>query len=163
VAGTRILQVCSDLPTLDLAAGSTVIEQGRKRGALFVLVDGAVTITSDGVVVAGVSEPGAIFGEMSSLLDRPATTTVTVVRDSTFLVAERGGAYLAATPDAAIEVSRALAERLELMTSYLADITVQFAEHGGHGALVGDVMRTLIHDALPTVRPGSVRMPEVEY
>ncbi len=163
MAPGHILDIVRDLPTVGVAAGDYLIEQGKKRGALFVLIDGAVTISSYGVTVAEVSEPGAIFGEMSSLLDRPATATVTATVDSRFHVAQRGGEYLTATPEVAIEVARALAERLELLTSYLADIKEQFAESGGHLALVDGVMRSLIHEKLPVVRPGSVRMPETDY
>jgi CRP-like cAMP-binding protein len=163
VADAPILAVCAGLPRIVIPTGSHVIEQGAKRGALFVLVEGAVIIDSDNIPVAEISEPGAIFGEMSSLLDRPASTTVTATVDTTFLFAERGAAYLAATPEAAIEVARALAERLEQLTSYLSDTKLQFAEFGGHVALMDDVMKALIHDKLPVVRPGSVRMPETEY
>ena len=109
------------------------------------------------------SAPGSIFGEMSSLLDQPAATTVRATVDSTFLLAEDGAAFLASTPEAVIEVARALAVRLEVLASYLADVKQQFAEHGGHLAMVDEVMRTLVHDTLPEVRPGSVRMPEADY
>jgi len=158
-----ILDICAGLPRTVIPTGSFVIEQGKKRGSLFVLVDGAVAIEHDGVVVAEVAQPGAIFGEMSTLLDRPASTTVRATVDSTFLIAEQGGAFLAATPEAVIEVARALATRLEMLTSYLADAKQQFADQGGHVAVMDDVIRTLIHDRLPVVEPGSIRMPETDY
>lgn len=158
-----ILDICAALPGLALSAGSPVIEQGKKRGSLFVLVEGSVTVERDGVTLARLDQPGTIFGEMSSLLDQPAATTVRTTVDSTFLVAERGAEFLAATPEAVIEVARALAQRIELLTGYLADVKHQFADLGGHMAMIDEVMTTLIHDQLPVVRPGSVRMPETDY
>ena len=158
-----ILEVCHDLPLVVVPAGSNVIEVGKKLGSLFVLVEGAVAIERDGMTVAELREPGAILGEMSVLLDRPASTTVRATVESAFLVARDGATYLVQRPDVAIEVARALATRLEALTSYLADVKHQFAEHPGHMALVHEVMKTLIHDKLPVVQSGSVRMPEVEY
>ena len=158
-----ILDICASLPRVVIPRGSNVIEQGKRRGSLFILVEGSVLVERDGVTLAELERAGTIFGEMSSLLDRPAATTVRTTVDSTFLMAEDGAAFLAATPDAVIEVARALAVRIEMMTSYLAEVKHQFAEQEGHLSMVDDVMKTLIHDTLPEVQPGSVRMPEIEY
>ncbi len=163
IATPPILELCHDLPRTVIGAGADVIEQGRKLGSLFILVEGAATVSRDGVVVAVLSEPGTVFGEMSTLLDQPATATVTATVDCTFLVARDGAAFLEQTPGATAEVARALAHRLELLTGYMADVSRQFAGRDGHLGLVGEVMRSLIHEQLPVVRPGSVRMPEVDY
>jgi CRP-like cAMP-binding protein len=163
VAPGHILDIVRDLPTVGVAAGDYLIEQGKKRGALFVLIDGAVTISSYGVTVAEVSEPGAIFGEMSSLLDRPASASVRASVDSTFLMARDGAAFLADRPDVVILVARALALRLDGLTGYLADVKHQFADMGGHLGMLDEVMTTLMHDTMPTVQPGSARMPDLDY
>ena len=159
----ELLGSCSDLPRTTVAAGTTVIEQGRKLGSLFVLVAGEVSLERDGVAIANIAEAGSIFGEMSSLLDRPASATVRATVDTTFLVAADGGAFLIERPDVTILVARALALRLDSLSGYLADVKHQYGDQGDHLGLVHEVMSTLMHDKLPTVRPGSARMPETEY
>src|SRR5690606_6210881 len=46
-------------------AGHELVPQGGKLGKLFVLKQGEVEIERDGVFVNAISQPGAIFGEMS--------------------------------------------------------------------------------------------------
>ncbi len=159
----NLLESCAGLPRTTVAAGSTVIEQGRKLGSLFVLVDGEVTMERDGMAIADIDEPGSIFGENSSLLDRPATATVRAKSDVTFLVARDGGAFLVERPDVTILVARALANRLDSLSGYLADVKHQYGDQKDHLGMLHDVMNTLMHDTLPTVRPGSARMPETDY
>ena len=43
------------------------------------LVSGQVVVEHDGVPFARIDTPGAVFGEMSAVLDRPATATVRAV------------------------------------------------------------------------------------
>ncbi len=160
---TDLLDRCASLPTVDVPAGSTVIEQGKKLGSLFVLVHGGVTLERDGVTIAQIEAPGSIFGEMSSLLDRPASASVRASVDSTFLMARDGAAFLADRPDVVILVARALALRLDGLTGYLADVKHQFADMGGHLGMLDEVMTTLMHDTMPTVQPGSARMPDLDY
>jgi CRP/FNR family cyclic AMP-dependent transcriptional regulator len=159
----NLLDRCASLPRTVVPAGERLIHQGRKLGSLFVLVEGSVTLERDDVSIAMLSEPGSIFGEMSSLLDRPATASVRATADSTFLVAKDGAAYLAERPDVTLMVARALAMRLDAVSGYMAEVKRQFADQVGHLGIVDEVMTTLMHDKLPTVQPGSARMPELDY
>jgi CRP/FNR family transcriptional regulator, cyclic AMP receptor protein len=159
----NLLDICADLPRLAVAAGSCVVEQGRRIGSLFVLVDGEVAVERDGVEIAGVKAAGSIFGEVASLLDRPAVITARAKVDSVFLVAEDGAAYLAERPEVTIVVARVLAARLDTMSGYLDDVKHQYGHQSDHLGLLHEVLGTLMHDRPAVVRPGSARMPETDY
>jgi CRP/FNR family transcriptional regulator, cyclic AMP receptor protein len=66
-----------------------VFAAGTKTGRLLILRKGAVVIVKDDIEIARVAEPGAVFGELSILLDKPHTAHVRALETSEFLVAER--------------------------------------------------------------------------
>jgi CRP/FNR family transcriptional regulator, cyclic AMP receptor protein len=158
-----IIDGCAHLPRIVVPAGNVAIEQGRPFGTVLVLVEGGVVVERDGLSIARVDQPGAIFGEMSSLLGRPATATVRTTMDSTFLVAEDGEQFLLERPDIVMTVARTLAIRLDNLTGYLADVKRQFGDQANHLGMLDDVMQTLIHNETPAVQPGSARMPDLDY
>ncbi len=158
-----IIDGCAHLPSIVVPAGNVAIEQGRPFGTVLVLVEGGVVVERDGLSIARVDQPGSIFGEMSSLLGRPATATVRTTMDSTFLVAEDGEQFLLERPDIVMTVARTLAIRLDNLTGYLADVKRQFGDQANHLGMLDDVMQTLIHNETPAVQPGSARMPELDY
>jgi CRP/FNR family transcriptional regulator, cyclic AMP receptor protein len=159
----NLLDICGDLPRLASPEGSCVVEQGRKIASLFILVDGTVAVERDGVEIAVVKTAGSIFGEVASLLDRPALITARAKVDSVFVVAEDGAAYLAERPDVTIIVARVLAARLDTLSGYLDDVRHQYGHHSDHLGLLHEVLGTLMHDQPAAVRPGSARMPETDY
>jgi len=67
--------------------GETVIADGSKTNRLLILKKGTVTIEKEGMEIAKVTEPGAVFGELSVLLDQPHTADVRVLESSQFHVA----------------------------------------------------------------------------
>ena len=73
---TNLLELAADLPTASLATGDVLIEEGAPPSRLLVLVSGSVTVERDGVAFARIDTPGAVFGEMSAVLGKPATATV---------------------------------------------------------------------------------------
>ena len=56
-------------PQVSLAAGEYLITQGEMTDSVYFLIDGAVKVTKDGYDVAVISDQGAVFGEMSILLE----------------------------------------------------------------------------------------------
>ena len=54
---------------------------GRRPGRLFVLAAGTVEVLRGDTRVALISDAGAVFGEMSILLNTPHTATVRTVTD----------------------------------------------------------------------------------
>ncbi len=160
---SNVVDSCTDLPSTVVLAGQVVIGQGQSPGTVFVLVEGEVAIERDGVSLARISTPGSIFGEMSTLLQCPATATVRANLNTTFLVAHDGDAFLTSRPDIILAVARTLAMRLDNLSGYLTEVKRQFAGETGHLGMIDEVLSALLNDQTPTVKPGSARMPDLDY
>ena len=77
VTRLAIFQKClAALPLETYQAGQTVIAEGSRTGRLLILVKGKVAIVKEDTEIATVAEPGALFGELSALLDQPHTADV---------------------------------------------------------------------------------------
>ena len=61
----------ASLPVVTYQPGETVIADGSKTGRLLILKKGTVAIVKEDTEIAKVAEPGAVFGELSILLDQP--------------------------------------------------------------------------------------------
>src|SRR5262249_5876606 len=73
------------LPVVIYQAGETVIVDGSRTAWLLILKKGAVAILKEGIEIAKVTEPGAVFGELSVLLDQPNKMNVRALEASQFL------------------------------------------------------------------------------
>jgi CRP-like cAMP-binding protein len=155
-----LLDEARDLPSVQAQAGEVLIEEGREVGRLLVLVSGTVQVERDGMPIARVSVPGAVFGEMSLVLQTPATATVRVLEPCELKVAADPRAFLAEHPGAALAMLEVSARRVDAMTRYLVDVKQQFAEAGGHLGMVDMVLDVLTHQQVPRARTGSARDPE---
>jgi len=149
-----VLDCCNELPEVRLEPGSVVLAEGTTSGRLYVLIEGEMQVLRGDVEVASVSEPGAVFGEMSILLGEPHTATVKALSESRLHVSEDAGAFLAAYPQMILHIGRLLALRLQLATGYLADLKRQYAEHENHLGMVDTVLETLLHQQEPGFTPG---------
>jgi CRP/FNR family cyclic AMP-dependent transcriptional regulator len=143
-----------------VAAGDVLIEAGAELSQMFVLVSGAVTIESDGAAFARIDTPGAIFGEMSVVLERPASATVRAMTDIDVRVIGDPDTFLRERPEATLVILRTTASRLDGLTRYLVDVKQQFAEQEGHLGMVGQILDTLVHHQGPPTRSGSARDPD---
>lgn len=158
-----IIERCTDLPRREFATGSTLVEQGDRFGSIIILVAGSIRIERDGIPLAVMDTPGAILGDMSTVLDRPATATMRAVEDCVVLCADDGAAYLRSRPDVLLDVARALATRLDNLTGHLADVQRQYSGDSGHLGMLDDVLSTLMHHQTRKVTPGSARLPDPDY
>lgn len=158
-----LLAFSTDLPTATVPAGEVLITEGERPDRLLVLVSGSVVVEHDGVPFARIDTPGAVFGEMSAVLDRPATATVRAVADTEVRVADDPLGFLTERPGAALAVLRTTASRLDGLTHYLVDVKQQFADAGGHLGLVDQILDQLVHHQGPPARTGSVRDPEGDH
>ena len=98
------------LPLATFQAGETVLAAGSRTGQLLILKKGAVAIVRDGIQLARIAEPGAVFGELATLLDQPHTADVRALETSQFHVAD-AAALLVQDPTMLLYVA-ALARRL---------------------------------------------------
>ncbi len=158
-----LIDRCADLPRRSFDPGDVIIEQGSKFGAIIVMIEGRIGIERDGITIAIMETPGAILGDMSTVLARPATATMRALDSCSVLCADDGDAYLRARPDVLFDVAAALATRLENLTGHLADIQRQYGDDTGHLGMLGDVLSTLMHHQTRTVKPGSARLPDPDY
>ena len=106
-----------------------------------------------------VSEPGAIFGEISVLLDIPHSATVKALSPSRTYVVEHASEFLQSHTDIAYQVARLLAQRLNGITTYLVDMKNQFEDQKNHLGMVDEVLETLLHEQVEECTPGSDRDP----
>jgi CRP/FNR family cyclic AMP-dependent transcriptional regulator len=155
-----ILDHCTGGVHLTMPAGTLFIHEGSKTGHLFVLVEGRVEVVRGDTVVAVITEPGAVFGEMSVLLDRPHTATVRAASDSVIYEFDDAAGFLRDQPEVALLIARLLAQRLNVATTYLADIMHQYADHGSHLSMVGELLQSMINLPPMQVSPGSDRQSD---
>jgi CRP-like cAMP-binding protein len=156
----NLLEYCQGLPRRHFAAGDTLLEQGTAAGVLYILAEGAVEVVKGDVQITTVSEPGALFGEISVLLGVPHIATMRALRDSRLHVADDPVGFLRSHPDIAFEVARLLSRRLQMVTDYLVDLKHQFADKDDHFAMVDEVLESLVHHQGAEAEPGSDRHPD---
>ena len=78
-----VLEHCVGREESYVAAESLLLREGETTGELFVLLEGELEVLKGDTVVAVVTEPGAVLGEMSVLLGLPHTATVRASTGST--------------------------------------------------------------------------------
>ena len=100
------------LPLETYPAGDTVLSAASTTGRLLILKEGEVAVVKEGVEIARVTEPGAVFGELSVLLGQPHTADVRALEVSQFHVAD-AGTILRIDPIALLYVATVLAQRLD--------------------------------------------------
>ena len=155
-----VLDYCTGGIEREVPAGTQVIHEGGKTGHLFVLIRGRLEVIKGDVVVAVVTEPGAMLGEMSVLLDQSHTATVRAAADSVVYEFDDAASFLRDQPAVALLIARLLAQRLNVATTYLADLTHQYAGHGNHLSMVSELLHSMINLPPSQVSPGSDRQSD---
>jgi CRP/FNR family transcriptional regulator, cyclic AMP receptor protein len=143
-AMSAILEALRGQPVRSMTEGETILSQGGTDRVLFVLVEGAVEVIKDDVEVARCSDPGAVFGDLSVLLDIPHTASVRTTRPSTVIVVENPRVFLEQNPPACLQLCELLARRLDAVNKYLVNVKHQFEGHD-HLGMVDSVLDTLMH------------------
>lgn len=111
-------------------AGSVLLEQGAQTGKLIVLKDGEIEVTRDGKFISSTRSAGAIFGEMSLLLEKPHTATVAAVSDVECYVIEDALKVLESHPSWTLQIARLLAQRVNSTTAALMEARPDRDEDG---------------------------------
>jgi CRP/FNR family transcriptional regulator, cyclic AMP receptor protein len=154
-----ILEHCRDVPVVTIADGADLLGEGQKTGRVYVLAEGRIEILRGGTQVTILDEPGSVVGEMSILLDSPHTATARAMGDVRVHAITDAPAFFREHPAMSWLVASLLAHRLNAATTYLVDLKRQFAGHGDHLEMVGEILETLIHQQERDFRPGSARDP----
>jgi CRP/FNR family transcriptional regulator, cyclic AMP receptor protein len=139
-----MLQLIAGHKVQNFAPGDIILEQGGASGHLMVLIQGEVEILRDNVRVAKSSAPGAVFGEMSVLLETAHTATVRALKPSSLAIIKNPRQFLGSSADASLHVAKLLANRLDALNKYLVDVKQQYDGHD-HIGMVDQVLETLMH------------------
>ena len=159
----ELLLLARRFPRRSLEPGDVLLVDGESVEALYVLLEGALRIEKAGVLIATVTEPGACVGEMSLLLGVPATAGVIASERSVLAMIENAHAMLEGESRLPLALARLLAARLHVMTTYLADVKQQYADHEGGLGMVDVVLGSLMQSSGARSELGSERDPDPEY
>jgi CRP/FNR family cyclic AMP-dependent transcriptional regulator len=157
---TTLLDLCRDLPVQHFAAGDALLTEGERSGRLYILIEGEVEVRKGDVEIPTITEPGSIFGELSALLGLPHTALVRALTPCRVHVIEQADAFLRSNPVVTYQLARLLAQRLNTITTYLADLKNQFQDAEDHLGMVDEVLHNLLHQQVEECAPGSVRDPD---
>jgi CRP-like cAMP-binding protein len=128
----------ANLAVVTYQPGETVIADGSKTGRLLILKKGTVTIEKEGTEIAKVTEPGAVFGELSVLLDQPHAADVRALESSQFHVAN-AATLLEQNPMAVLYVATVLAHRLNGANQALIQLKSQLKTGEPHNVVAKTV------------------------
>jgi len=159
----ELLALADGLPRRSLARGDVLLVDGEPVHALYVLLSGALRIEKGDSLIAIVDERGTCVGEMSLLLGHPATADVVAEDNAVVAVVEDARALLDDEGSLTLALARLLASRLQVMTSYLADLKHQYADHEGGLGMVDTVLGSLLRSPGSRTVLRSERDPEPEY
>jgi CRP-like cAMP-binding protein len=129
------------LPTIKYQGGEVVLTAGSSTRRLLVLRSGAVEVIKDGVQIANISAPGAVFGDLAALLAQPHTADVRSRGKSEFFVAD-APTLLAGDPTVLLYVAAVLARRLDAANSALVDVKRQLRA-GEPRSTIGKTVETV--------------------
>jgi len=141
------------LPVASYDVGDTVLTDGSTTGRLFILKKGAVAIVKDGLEIGKVSEAGAVFGELSVLLNSPHTADVVAVEASQFHIAD-GASEFMRDPATLLYVATLLAQRLDRANKAIVRVK-HLVRAGEPGAIIGttvDQIARLLSASSVTIR-----------
>ena len=137
-------------PVVTYQACETVLTAGLMTGRLLILKEGAVEVIKEDVQIAKVTEPGAVFGKLSVLLDQPHTADVRALEVSQFHVAD-ATTFLRIDPIGLLYVATVLARRLDSANEALIELKrqVQAGEPRGRIDRTVEQMELLVGASYP--------------
>jgi len=102
----------------EVQVGEVIFSEGDAAEEMFVVIDGAVEIRKDGVVI-DTAGPGDAVGEMALIDDGPRSATVTATADSSLAMISKARfeRLVEMHPYFALMVMEQMAERLRRQTS----------------------------------------------
>lgn len=155
-----VLSFCQGLPEKSFETGDVLLAEGESDKSLFVLIDGKVDVLKGQTLVNCLTEPGAIFGELSILLDVPHTATVKATVPTRTYMVDNPEVFFQSHPHLTYQLAKILARKLNSITTYLADLKNQYEDRDDHLGMVDEVLETLLHEQVEEIQPGSERYPD---
>ena len=133
------------LPLVSCAAKAVLITEGQPVPGIYFLETGEVEIVKGATLIAEIYDAGAVFGEMSYLLNVPPTATVRALTDCTFRHVDQPAEFLRLHPEVSLYMAEILARRLDSLNRYLVDIKHQFEDRADHLGIIDEVLDALMH------------------
>ena len=140
-----ILDYCKDSEPELFNSGELLLTEGSKSGNVYILLEGKVEIIKGDMVINSVSDPGAIFGEMSVLLDLPHMASVKTVEPSKFYVFTNTTETIFNSDDISWQLATVLAGRLHNITNFLVDLKKRSTESEEQLGMVCEVLEKYIY------------------
>jgi len=140
----EILASTSGCPRRVFSSGVVLLEEGKRAGVLYFLESGTVEILKQGHRIASVSQPGAVFGEVSVLLEQAHMATVRAGTEIVCRVVENPRDFLETHPEISVHLAALLARRLNAVTTYLVDLKRQYEGREDHLGMVDEVLESLL-------------------
>jgi CRP-like cAMP-binding protein len=153
-----LLQLSSHLPELDIDSGHEILREGERTGAIWILVSGELRVRRGSTIIDWIDQPGAVVGEMAVLLGTAATASVEASEPSRLRYAANGDEFLA-DPTVTRLIAVGLAERLNLVTTYLADLQNQYGD-APEMDMVREMLNRLMDRQIRAFPSGSVQDPD---
>jgi CRP-like cAMP-binding protein len=119
---SAILNACQGVPAKTVEPGAVLFTEGTQDGMLYVLIKGEVEILKGDFQVNIVTEPGAVFGEMSLLLNSPHMATVRARKASQVCVIQDGDGFLRSNAAISYDLLKLIAGRLHGVTNHLTNL-----------------------------------------
>jgi len=150
----NIIDAARGYPEIGFAAGDVLIREGTHSPPLLILAEGTVSVFRGDIRVSRTSAKGAIFGEMSILLNLPSTASVIAETAVRAVRIDDGEDFLASRADVSLHAAKLLAQRLYDATTYLVDLKRQFMDEESHLGMVDRILGSLLTQQLDqSVRP----------
>ena len=128
VEPSQVLEKVSSFPLRAFERGDIVLSEGSDTHRMLFLNRGAVDVVKDEVQLTRVTEPGAVFGDMSVLLGQPHSADVLAVEPSSFYIVDQAEDFLRQEPLVALYVATVLARRLDEVNRHLIQAWGRSAE-----------------------------------
>lgn len=150
-----LLQLSSHLPEVEIDSGDQIVREGDRTGAIWILVAGELRVRRGTTVIDWIDQPGAVIGEMAVLLGTAATASVEATEPSRLRHAANGEEFLA-DPMVTRLVAVGLADRLNLVTTYLVDLQDQYGD-APEMDMVREMLKRLLDRQVRASAPSSVQ------
>jgi len=158
-----VLELARRHPAVQCSDGELAITAGDPEAALYVLASGTLEVRVGDRVIARMTEPGSVIGEIGLLLGTPASADVAAVGDTVLHRIDDAAALFIDHPGFGQHLAVVLARRLRQVTTFLGDIEEQFAHRRDTLGLVPDVLSGLLGGSIGDVDSGSERESDSPY
>ena len=110
----KLLQTLEDFcyKPQTIVSGSILLTEGECLCQTYVLIKGAVKVTTGGVEIGIFKSPGDTFGEMAAILQEPVSATVETVEDSEMYLVNDFSEFLSKNPSICVDLLKNSYHRL---------------------------------------------------